>query len=53
MPDSAINVFRVDNRAVVKACEPNRPAETEILICGSETSLPVPKVCGRIQRLYR
>ncbi|KAJ5212663.1 Aminoglycoside phosphotransferase [Penicillium cinerascens] len=45
VPDSMINVFRVDDKTVVKLCDPTRLAEAEALrFIHSKTSLPVPEV---------
>ncbi|KAE8352789.1 kinase-like protein [Aspergillus coremiiformis] len=45
VPDSMINVFRVDEKTVVKLCDPTRLAEAEALrFIRSKTSLPVPEV---------
>lgn len=43
--DNMINLFRVDDNAVVKLCDPNRLAEAEALrFIPSKTSLLVPEV---------
>lgn len=45
VPDSTIQVFRVDDKTVVKLCDPTRLAEAEALrFIRSKTSLPVPEV---------
>lgn len=45
VPDSMINVSRVDEETVVKICDPTRLAEAEALrFIRSKTSLPVPEV---------
>lgn len=45
VPDSMINVFRVDGKTVVKLCDPNRLIEAETLrFIRSKTSLPVPEI---------
>ncbi|RAO69398.1 uncharacterized protein BHQ10_005410 [Talaromyces amestolkiae] len=45
VPDNLINLFRVDDRTVVKLCEPNRLAEAEALrYVRSHTKVPVPEV---------
>jgi serine/threonine protein kinase len=42
-----VNVFRVDDKTVVKLCDPNRLAEAEALkFIRSKTSLPVPEIHG-------
>ncbi|KAJ5509996.1 Aminoglycoside phosphotransferase [Penicillium expansum] len=43
--DNMINVFRVDDKTVVKLCDPHRLAEAEALkFIRSKTSIPVPEV---------
>ncbi|KAJ6031550.1 Aminoglycoside phosphotransferase [Penicillium herquei] len=45
VPDSMINLFRVDETTVAKLCDPTRLAEAEALkFIRSKTSLPVPEV---------
>ncbi|KAJ9357574.1 hypothetical protein DTO282F9_1422 [Paecilomyces variotii] len=45
VPDDLINIYRVDEKTVVKLCEPFRLAEAEALrYVHSRTSIPVPKV---------
>jgi hypothetical protein len=45
VPDSLINLYRVDENTVVKLCEPFRLAEAQALrYVRSRTSIPVPEV---------
>jgi tRNA A-37 threonylcarbamoyl transferase component Bud32 len=45
VPDGLINLYRVDEKTVVKLCEPFRLAEAEALrYVRSRTSIPVPEV---------
>ncbi|KAJ9404548.1 hypothetical protein DTO045G8_7770 [Paecilomyces variotii] len=45
VPDDLINIYRVDEKTVVKLCEPFRLSEAEALrYVHSKTSIPVPKV---------
>ncbi|KAJ9199873.1 hypothetical protein DTO164E3_4330 [Paecilomyces variotii] len=45
VPDDLINIYRVDEKTVVKLCEPFRLSEAEALrYVHSRTSIPVPKV---------